>query len=148
MGSSNGGSSGNSHGGSSVGSRSSGNSNGGSGNGNRGSGIDLSLGGQVVGASSGHGGLISGDNSSVGVGDQSISVPGSVSVSGTVHGGGGNSSAVLGGEVLSLGGSNPRLVQGGQGTVGVPLQAIEALGSRGGDASSKNQKLHVDISVC
>ena len=133
-----------------------GRSNGGSCGNHRGSGgIDLSLGSQVVGTGGGNSGLINGDNSAVGVANKSIAVASSITVASTVgiassiavsgtignsSGSGSNSVAKLGCQMVSFGGGHTGLVEGGDGAVGVTLEAVESLAGSSGNTGGKNLK--------
>ena len=124
-----------------------------------------SLGGEVVGTGSGDGRLINRDDSSVGVGDQvGVQVEGtSVAVSrgvgrgscvANVSNGGGSvsngtscnngSSSELGRKMVGLQSGHTGLVDGSDGSVGVTLQAKEALGGGERETGSENLKENFD----
>jgi len=46
--------------------------------------------------------------------------------------------SILGGKMLSFGSSNTRLIKRSYSTIGMSLETIEPLGSRGGNTGSKN----------
>ena len=137
---------------------SSSNDRGGSNNGSS-SGKSSSLGGEVVGTGSSNGRLVSGDHSSVGVSDQvGVEVEGTgVTISRSVgrdgngsssvanlgdRGGGGNNGtgSELGGQMVGLQSSHTGLVNGGERSVGVSLQAKETLGGGKGETGGENLK--------
>ena len=118
-----------------------------------------SLGGEVISTGSGNCGLVNRDNGTVGVGDKvgvqvkgaGVAVSRSVGRGGSVanSGNGGSSvangtssnngtSSELGGKVVGLQGSHTGLVNGGDGSVGVTLQAKETLGGREGETRGEN----------
>jgi len=132
------------------------------------SGESSSLGGEVISTGSGNCGLVNRDNGTVGVGDKvgvqvkgaGVAVSRSVGRGGSIanSGNGGSSvangtssnngtSSELGGKVVGLQGSHTGLVNGGDGSVGVTLQAKETLGGRKGETRGENQKLH-DVFGC
>jgi len=123
---------------------SSSNERGGSDNGSS-SGKSSSLGGEVVSTGSSNSRLVNRDNGTVGVGNQvgvqvegtgeaisrSVGRGGSVANVGDRGGSVTNgTSSELGGEVVGLQGGHTGLVNGGEGSVGVSLQAKETLGGR------------------
>merc|ERR1711970_798471 len=115
---------------------------------------------QVVSTSSNDGRLISRGHSAVGVGDQGGKMEGtSVAIGNRVsqgsHNRGSNiisiSSAIgskLGGQVISTGSCNGRLVNGGHSSIGVGLKSEKSGGAGGSNTGSKNQKLHDVLSCC
>ena len=127
--------------------------------------------GKMLGTCSGHSGLVGGDNGTVGMAHQvDVQVEGaSVAVSRGVGRGGSNNrsssvanvgdrggsvtngtssnngtSSELGGEVVGLQGGHTGLVNGGDGSVGVPLQAKETLGGGKGESGGENLKENVN----
>merc|ERR1712105_367772 len=120
--------------------------------------VGSSLGSEVVGTSSGHGGFISGDDGTVGVGDQvGVQVQGAGvaiadsrdssdgggnggSSDGGSSNGNGSDGGVLdspGGKVVSTGGSNSGLINGDNSSVGVTNQvSVQVEGARVAVASS------------
>merc|ERR1719186_986577 len=129
-------------------------------------------GSKVVGTGSSNGGLVSGDDGTVGVGDQvGVQVQGAgvaVADSRDSSDGGGNgrssngrssngrssngywsNGGVLGspgGKVVGTGSSNCWLVHRDDGTVGVTNQAV--LGGREGNTRGENQELHCCLQLC
>jgi len=126
-------------------------------------------GSKVVGTGSGNGGLINGDNGTVGVANQvGVQVEGArVAVASGVDGSGsdGNgsssdgrgssvantgvsksSTATTGSKVVGTGSGNCWLVHGDDGTVGVTNQAV--LGGGEGDTRGENQELHCCFQLC
>jgi len=141
---------------------SSSNERGGSDNGSS-SGKSSSLGGEVVSTGSSNSRLVNRDDGTVGMGNQvGVQVEGaskaisrgvgrSSSVANVGDRGGSvtngtssnnGTSSELGGEVVGLQGGHTGLVNGGDGSVGVPLQSKETLGGGKGESGGENQKLH------
>merc|ERR1712002_670460 len=82
------------------------------------------------------------DGSMVGSGHSSNGVGSMADMTGMSHRG--NTMAVLGGQVVGLQSGDTGLIDGGDGSIGMTLQAKEALRSSQGlaDAGGENQKLH------
>merc|ERR1719312_56392 len=139
-GSSNNGSSGNSGSSSNNGSSSSidggGSYNGGS------SSISSVLSDQVVSTGSSYGRLISGDNSSVGVGNKAGDMDGSSIGSGS-NGGSSIGSSSNGGSSIGSRGISVSSSISISSSIGMSLESEESRGAGGSNASGKNQKLHV-----
>merc|ERR1719402_167003 len=141
------------------------------------SGIDTSnntMGSQVVSTSSNDGRLISRGHSTIGVGNQggemqgtSIAIGNRVSQGssnrgnnrgsnmGCSHNRGSSSISIpsaigseLGGQVISTGSCNGRLVNGGHSSIGVGLKSEKSGGAGGSNTGSKNQELHDVLSCC
>jgi len=115
--------------------------------------------GEVVSTGSSHSGLVNGNHGTVRVGHQvRVQVEGSgIAVASSIGGASGSigrtsdshgtssqegAGTKLSGQVVGLQGSHTRLIDGGDGPVGVRLQAEEALGGREGEGGGENQKLH------
>ena len=143
---------------------SSSNERGGSDNGSS-SGKSSSLGGEVVSTGSSNSRLVNRDNGTVGVGNQvGVQVEGAGEAISRGVGRGGSvanvgdrggsvtngtssnngTSSELGGEVVGLQGGHTGLVNGGDGSVGVPLQAKETLGGGKGESGGENLKENVN----
>merc|ERR1719312_1577796 len=123
------------------------------------------LGGQMVSTGSSHSRLISRSDSSIRVRDQGRDVKGtSISISSSIGSRGSSNhrgscsisgsiaisysitssiDSVLGGQMVSTGSCNCRLINRGDCSIRMGLQSVESRGSCGSNASSKNQKLHI-----
>merc|ERR1711962_1658025 len=116
---------------------------------NRGSSsIGTVSGSKVISTGSNNSRLISGDNSSVGVGNKAGNMDGGSSIGVVSNNRGGSKrsmgiSSKLGGQVVSSGSSHCWLINRGYCSIRVGLETIESLGCAGSNASGKNQKLHV-----
>merc|ERR1719187_1552973 len=135
-------------------------SNGSSSNNGGSSSIGCSLYSKVISTGSSNSWLIKGDNSSIRVGYQlsikvewsSISISSSISSSiwecrsSSRRGSSKDwSSTKLGSQVISTSSSYSRLINRGDGSIGMALESKETLGSRNRETGSKNQKLHCVI---
>ena len=123
--------------------------------GDRGSSVDTSNSGEVVSTGSSHSGLVNGNHGAVRVGNQvGVQVEGAgIAIASSIGGSSGSvggsseshgtssqegAGTKLGGQVVGLQGSHTRLIDGGDGPVGVRLQAEEALGGREGEGGGEN----------
>ena len=99
--------------------------------------VGRSLGSQMISTSSHNGGFVNRHYSAVRVGNKAVagSSMTDVTMTGPVTVSNGS---VLGGDVVSLGGGHTGLVEGGDGAVGVTLEAVESLAGSSGNAGSKN----------
>merc|ERR1719312_148950 len=75
----------------------------------------------------------------------SIAISGSIAISCSITS---SIDSILGGQMVSTGSCNCRLINRGDCSIGMGLQSIKSRGSCGCNASSKNQKLHIVLSVC